>query len=145
MSKTINKLQFKNGNSYETISIIAEGSQYIQGQNRPIIDTQFSESVFDDIKSEILIDGNTDTLTIQNCTVADNGTITINSEFVHSNYDIIKSIGINTYVVSAATDTTPEVDEKRTSLVLGQLTYLETTQKSQQSQIDAVVLSSLGV
>jgi hypothetical protein len=143
MSTIVNKIQFKNGHSYETISVMATGSQYIQGMSRPTIDVQFADGLFNVIQTEVAISGNTDTLTIQNCAKADDGTITVNTSYVHNNYDIIQHIGIDRYVVSTVTDTTAEVDENRTSLLLGQLTYLEVTQKSQQTSINALIAASL--
>lgn len=134
MSTTINKLKFNNGNTYPTISVVSNGSQYIQGQNRQVIDCQFGKDLFDKIKTEISAKGNTDKITLVSATIDDNGQVTT-KEFEHTNYSIVQRIALDTYMISAATDTTAEVNEMRTSLVLAQLTYLEVQQAEQAEAI----------
>lgn len=145
MSKTITKVQFADGKSFSTISVNCTGKQEIQGQFRPVIDVQFSIDDYAAVEAEINTAGNTDTLVILEETVDDGGNITATQQFLHTNFSIVQRLAKQKYMVSAATDTTPEVNELRTSVLLGQLTYLEVQQKSQQAQIDTLTLAALGV
>ena len=146
MSKTISKMQFADGKSIALISVNAAGQQMIQGQLRPVIDAQFSIGDYDAVETEINIPGNTDTIVLIDEAVDDAGNVIgTPKQYTHTNYCIVQRLAKQQYMLSAATDTTPEVDEMRTSVLLGQLTYLEVQQKAQQAQIDALTLATLGV
>jgi hypothetical protein len=138
MSKTVNKFQFADGKVFTLISVNAIGKQEIQGQFRPVIDAQFSINDYDALEAEIKIAGNTDTIVLIEEAVDDAGSVTGTQQFTHTNFSIVQRLAKQSYMISATTDTTPEVDEMRTSVLLGQLTYLEVQQKAQQAQIDSL-------
>ena len=129
---TVTQLKFKNGHTYPVISVIAdEGRPNIQGQYRKCIDVQFPLDQFDAVKTDALIDGNLD-----NVTVTEDGTDVktgkpYHKEWIYNHFNIIQHIGIDSYTIGAETDTSPEVTENRTSLLLAQLTYLEVQQAEQ--------------
>lgn len=143
MSNTVNKFQFADGKTFNLISVNSAGSQTIQGQLRPVIDAQFSINDYDAVEAEINIVGNTDTIVLIEETTDDAGNVTGTQQFTHTNFSIVQRLAKQQYMISAATDTTPEADELRTSVLLGQFTYLEVQQKAQQAQIDALVLAGL--
>jgi hypothetical protein len=172
MPTTVTKLQFKNGHAFPVISINADNPRFIQGLSRPVIDTQFAPEIYDSIRSEVAISGNTDELTILQDTTNDDAIAAVpaveavpatdttpaieavpaveavpatvtHKEFIHNDYNIIQHLGIDLYTVSTATNTAAEVGEYRTSLLLAQLTYSEVTQRNQQNSIDALLLASL--
>lgn len=144
MSKTISKMQFADGKSITLISVNDTDRQVIQGQLRRVIDAQFSLDDYAAVESEIKLTGNTDTIMLIEETVDDAGNVIgTPQQFTHTNFSIVQRLAKQSYMISAATDTTPEVDELRTSVLLGQLTYLEVQQKAQQAQIDALVLAGL--
>lgn len=146
MPKTISKMQFADGKIITLISVNDTDKQVIQGQLRRVIDAQFSIDDYAAVNAEIKVAGNTDTIIIIEEAVDDVGNVIgTPQQFTHTNFSIVQRMAKQKYMVSAATDTTPEVDELRTSVLLGQLTYLEVNQKVQQAQIDALTLAQLGV
>lgn len=138
MPKVVNKFQFADGKVFNLISVNSVDKQVIQGQYRPVIDAQFSIGDYDAVEAEIKISGNTDTIVLIEETADDAGNVTGTQQFTHTNFSIVQRLAKQQYMISAATDTTPEADEMRTSVLLGQLTYLEVQQKLQQAQIDSL-------
>jgi hypothetical protein len=160
MPTVVSQLRFKNGHAFTIISVNSDGLRFIQGLNRQVIDAQFDSVIYDSIRGEIEIPGNTDELTIIQDTTNDDAVTAVpatdttpaieavpatvtHREFSHNDYSIVQHLGIDLYTVSAATNTSAEVGEYRTSLLLAQLTYLEVLQRQQaaaQAQSDQAIL-----
>lgn len=142
-----NQLIFKNSHAYDLTTVTNDGiTRRIQGQDRTCIDAQFALDQFDAVKSEIAIDGNLDNLTIAKDVTKDDGTTT-HEVWVHTNFNIVQHIGVDSIETSGGSDSTPAEYESRTSLMLAQLTYLEVAQKqqaaAQESQAGAIAELSI--
>ncbi len=143
-----NQIIFKNGHAYDLLAITDDSiTRRIQGQDRKCIDAQFALDQFDVVKAEAYLAGNLDTLTISRDVTHDDGTIT-HTEWVHTNFNIVQHIGIDSVPLFGGDDTTPPTAENRVSLLLAQLTYLEVQTAQQAAALDAlgqqVVALSLG-
>lgn len=126
MSDIKDKIIFKNGHTYDILSISNDGLRRpVQGQNRVCIDIQLPANQFEAIRSEIAIDGNLDTVIHTQDVTHDDGTIT-HKEWCYTNLKIVQHLGLDTVDTAVASDGSPMQTGIRTSLMLAQLTYAET-------------------
>ncbi len=128
------QVRFQNGTTLDVL-VVSGKSVYIQGANRDALEIQLA-------MGSVTI-GALDMLTANSSKTSKLTLIDGDQQYVHDNYVIRAELAIKPIVTMPATGTDPEITENRLCVTLAQLTYLEVTQKSQQSMIDLLTLSEL--
>jgi hypothetical protein len=124
-------------NGTELVPILINGyRKYIQGINRDCLEFYFASNVTFAQLDELFGDPiNTSKIILQDSS----------ESYLHENYTIRDALKYVPFVLSEATDTTPEVAEMRFSVVMAQKTYVETQIDSLRDTVDVLVLEGLGV
>nr|DAQ35652.1 MAG TPA: hypothetical protein [Caudoviricetes sp.] len=127
-------IKFANGTELPIITALAVNT-YAQGAQRKAIEIQMAKDTitFDALDALTSNSANTVKLTL----------IDGDKQYVHDNYSIRSELAVKAVEITPATDTAPAVTEDRLCVTLAQLTYIETTQTSQQAMIDLLTLRAL--
>lgn len=107
-----------------------------QGANRDSLQIQLAK---DAISFDAL-----DALTASQANTAKLITIDGSNQYVHDNYCLRVSLGLNPVIITPATSTSPAVTEERLCVTLAQKTYAELQTEQLQASVDALTLSALG-
>lgn len=130
------QVTFANGTTLEVTDTLGN-KVYTQGAYHDTIEFQFSttEISYDDLR--FITD---DSRNLNKITITDE-----TGTYLHENYTIRNSLTLKRVVVTPSTGVINEVTEERLCVTLAQLTYSERQQADQQTQIDALTLTVLGV
>jgi hypothetical protein len=130
------KIIFNDGTEKECI-MVNGSTRYIQGANRDCLEFHFAQDAitFDELDSMFYNEENTKHIILSDGV----------NQYVHDNYCIRVELRYSPFLVTPATDTTPDVFEQRFMITMAQKTYAEVQMESLQDTVDTLVLENLGV